>query len=86
MEASGADQPIVPTHWDVRRDGKNVGLHMSAKGRRYTVSDLVNLPPPVPNGSVWKVIAVDPPETEGCDGTITLELAQAADLRRAEPR
>jgi hypothetical protein len=75
MGAPGADEPIVPTHWDVRRDGKNVGLHASAKGRRYIVGDLVNLPPPVPRGSVWKIVAVGPPETEGCDGTITLEPA-----------
>ncbi len=67
--------PIEPTLWDIRRDGRNVGDYSSAKGRMFEVGDLVNLPPPLPRGSIWRVVAVEPPETEGREGTLVLEQA-----------
>jgi hypothetical protein len=58
---------------------------VSAKGRIYSVGDRLNLPPPLPRGSLWTVIAVEEPETEGYDGTLVLEPAPSTDPT-PEPR
>jgi hypothetical protein len=63
------------TRWDIRREVGAAGDYHSAKGRFFAVGDQVNLPPPLPLGSVWTVIAVEPPQTEGYDGTLVLEPA-----------
>jgi hypothetical protein len=70
-----SDEPPVPTRWDVHRIGFGDADYHSAKGRMFVVGDRVNMPPPLPRGSVWRVVAVDPPETAGYDGTLVLEQA-----------
>jgi hypothetical protein len=63
------------TFWNVRREGKLVADYASAKGRLFSVGDQVVLPPPLPRGSLWTVVAVELPETDGFNGTLVLEPA-----------
>jgi hypothetical protein len=63
------------TSWDIRREVRADADYQSAEGRFLAVGDQVNLPPPLPRGSLWTVVAVEPPETEGYDGTLVLEPA-----------
>jgi hypothetical protein len=69
-----ADAP-EPTRWEIRRAGHGLATYVSAKARTFAVGDLLNIPPPVPEGSVWIVTAIEPPITEGCDGTLVVEPA-----------
>jgi hypothetical protein len=64
-----------PTRWDVRREVGADGEYHSARGRFFAVGDQVVLPPPLPRGSLWTVIAVESPQTAGYDGTLVLEPA-----------
>jgi hypothetical protein len=66
----------VPTRWQIVCDGERVGDYTSAKGRVLKVSDLVNLPPPFPNGRVWRMLVV-----EACDGYDGKLVVEAADER-----
>ena len=52
---------------------RGAGAYMSPHGRRFTVGDQLTIPPPLPRGPRWRVVAVEPPETEGYDGTLVLE-------------
>jgi hypothetical protein len=63
------------TYWNIRRGGKLVADYGSAKGRLFSVGDQVVLPPPLPRGSLWTVVAVELPETDGFNGTLVLEPA-----------
>jgi hypothetical protein len=67
----------LPTQWDIRRVAGRA-QYLSAKGRQFAVGDVLNLPPPFPRGSVWIVVAVEPPETDGYDGTLVIEPAPPA--------
>jgi hypothetical protein len=67
------------TRWNVRRRGATAGDYESASGRRYLVGDRINLPPPAPHGSIWRVVAVEPAGTEGFDGTLLLEPDDASE-------
>jgi hypothetical protein len=72
---SGTESELRRTRWDIRRDVGGSAQFMSPKGRFFSVGDRLNLPPPLPRGSVWIVTAVEPPETDGYDGTLVLEPA-----------
>ncbi len=39
------------------------------------MGDQLVLPPPLPRGSLWTVVAVEPPESAGFNGTLVLEPA-----------
>jgi hypothetical protein len=58
---------------------------VSAQGQIFSVGDRLNLPPPLPRGSVWTVIAVEAAQTEGYDGTLVLEPASSTDPAREPP-
>jgi hypothetical protein len=72
----------LPTRWDIRREIGGRAGYTSAKGRRFAVGDRLNVPPPLPQGSAWTVIAIEPPESEGYDGTLVLEPAEGSPLAR----
>jgi hypothetical protein len=74
------DAVPVPTRWDIRRELGGRASYTSAKGRRFAIGDRLNMPPPLPRGSTWTVIAIDPPETEGYDGTLVVEPAESSPL------
>jgi hypothetical protein len=64
-----------PTRWLIRREGSPFGQLLSPTTRHFAVGDLVNLPPPAGRGSIWRVIAIELGEPEGCDGTLEVESA-----------
>jgi hypothetical protein len=71
-EAAPIEEPRR-TRWDIRREVGGPGAYASAQGRLFAIGDELTIPPPLPRGARWKVIAVEPPETEGYDGTLVLE-------------
>jgi hypothetical protein len=60
------------TRWDIQREVGGRAAYESAKGRLFSIGDTVVLPPLLPRGSLWTVIAVEPPETAGYEGTLVL--------------
>lgn len=74
MEPDTSD--VLPTRWLIQGHGSLAGGELtSPAGRRFTVGDLVNLPPPAGRGSIWRVIAIELGQPEGFDGTLTIESA-----------
>jgi hypothetical protein len=74
-DVRGEGQAPRRTRWNIRREAGPDADYNSAEGRFFAVGDQVVLPPPLPRGSLWTVIAVEPPQTEGYDGTLVLEPA-----------